>query len=200
MRKLKGVILAVVPTLFFMGCSELSKNEVAKVSFEKLSEKEEQILSLTENRVFFYKIKDISTDKGYKMNLYYEVYKDGEALKNESILATVNEVYEKGKTEVTLGINIKEGNKINCLLGEEGAYSNHNYEAEEAFNEYSSVAFAGDYDLELEKGKRVCVYYANSEGYIESDIIGMDMESERIKEIIKRNKESIFLSISVDDF
>ncbi|HHD2751346.1 TPA: hypothetical protein ACOTG0_000087 [Clostridium perfringens] len=200
MRKLKGVILAVVPTLFFMGCGELSKNEVAKVSFEKLSEKEEQILSLTENRVFFYKIKDISTDKGYKMNLYYEVYKDGEVLKNESILATVNEVYEKGKTEVTLGINIKEGNKINCLLGEEGTYSNHNYEVEEAFNEYSSIAFAGDYDLELEKGKRVCVYYANSEGYIESDIIGMDMESERIKEIIKRNKESIFLSISVDDF
>lgn len=200
MRKLKGILLAVVPILFFMGCGELSKNDVAKVSFEKLSEKEEQILSLTENRVFFYKIKYISTDKGYKMNLYYEVYKDGEVLKNESILATVNEVCEKGKTEVTLGINIKEGNKINCLLGEKGAYSNHNYEAEEAFNEYSSVAFSGDYDLELPKEKRICIYYANSENSIESNIIGMDMESERIKEIIKRNKESIFLSISVDDF
>lgn len=200
MRKLKGIILAVVPVLFFMGCGEFSKNDVAKVSFEKLSEKEEQILSLTENRVFFYKIKDISTSKGYKVNLNYEVYKDGKEVKNEAILTTANETYEEGKTEINLGINIKEGNKINCLLGGDGVYSNHNYEAEESIKEYSSAAFAGDYDLELPKEKRVCIYYANSEGYIESDIIGMDMESERIKEIIKRNKESIFFSISVDDF
>ncbi|MDZ4993868.1 hypothetical protein GNF80_12960 [Clostridium perfringens] len=200
MRKLKGVILAVVSVLFFMGCGELSKNDVAKVSFEKLSEKEEQILSLTENRVFFYKIKDISTSKGYKVNLNYEVYKDGKEVKNEAILTTANETYEEGRTEINLGINIKEGKKINCILGGDGVYSNHNYEAEEAFNEYSSVAFAGDYDLELPKEKRICIYYANSENSIESNITGMDMESERIKEIIKRNKESIFLSISVEDF
>ncbi|EGT3616568.1 hypothetical protein FHH43_10040 [Clostridium perfringens] len=200
MRNLKGVILAVVPTLFFMGCGELSKNDVAKVSFEKLSEKEEQILSLTENRVFFYKIKDISTDKGYKVNLNYEVYKDGKEVKNEAILTTVNETYEEGTTEVNLGINIKEGKKINCILGGDGVYSKHNYETEENIEEYSSAAFAGDFDLELEKGKRICLYYANSESSIESNVIGLDMESEKLKEVIQRNKESIFLSISVDDF
>lgn len=200
MRGLKKGVLLIISTLFFIGCSELPKEDVARLSFEKLSEKEEQILSLTENRIFFYDIKDISTDKGYKINLHYEVYKEGESIKNEPILTTVSEVYEKGKKEVTLGINIKEENKINCLLGGDGVYSKHEYEGEEPFNEYSSAAFAGDYDLELEKGKRICIYYANSEGYIESDIIGMDMESEKIKEAIKRNKESVFFSISVDDF
>ncbi len=53
MRVLKGVILAMIPAFLFMGCGEFSKKDVAKVSFEPLSEKEEQILNLTDNRVFF---------------------------------------------------------------------------------------------------------------------------------------------------
>ena len=64
MRVLKGVILAMIPAVLFVGCGEFSKNEVAKVSFEKLSEKEEQILNLTDNKVFFYKVKNISKGKG----------------------------------------------------------------------------------------------------------------------------------------
>ncbi|SQB61082.1 lipoprotein [Clostridium perfringens] len=53
MRVLKGIILAMIPAVLFMGCGEFSKKDVAKVSFEPLSEKEEQILNLTDNRVFF---------------------------------------------------------------------------------------------------------------------------------------------------
>ncbi|MDM0452290.1 hypothetical protein QTH59_09300 [Clostridium perfringens] len=40
MRVLKGVILAMILAVLFMGCGEFSKNDVAKVSFEPLSEKE----------------------------------------------------------------------------------------------------------------------------------------------------------------
>lgn len=90
MRVLKGVILAMIPAVLFMGCGEISKKDVAKVSFEPLSEKEEQILSLTDNRVFFYKVKNISKDKGYKIDLNYEVYKEGKEVKNEPIFL-VNE-------------------------------------------------------------------------------------------------------------
>ena len=68
MRILKGVILAIIPVFLFMGCGDFSKKDVAKISFEPLSEKEEQILSLTDNRVFFYKVKNISKGKGYKID------------------------------------------------------------------------------------------------------------------------------------
>ena len=102
MRILKGVILAMVPAFLFMGCGELSKNDVAKVSFEKLSEKEEQILNLTDNRVFFYKVKNISKVNGYKIDLNYEVYKEGKEVKNEPILTAISETYEKGKREYNL--------------------------------------------------------------------------------------------------
>ena len=97
MRVLKGVILAMIPAVLFMGCGEFSKNDVAKVSFEPLSEKEEQILNLTDNRVFFYKVKNISKGKGYKIDLSYEVYKEGKEVKNEPILTIVSENYEKWK-------------------------------------------------------------------------------------------------------
>lgn len=200
MRILKGVILAMIPAVLFMGCGELSKKDVAKVSFDPLSEKEEQILSLTDNRVFFYKVKNISKDKGYKIDLNYEVYKEGKEVKNEPILTSVSENYEKGKENITLGINFKEDNRINCLLGGEGVYSHHNYKAEENIKDYLSANFAGDYDLELEKGKRVCLYYAISENGISSNVIGMDMDSEEIKEAINKSKDCIFLSISVEDY
>lgn len=200
MRVLKGVILAIIPAFLFVGCGELSKNNVAKVSFEKLSEKEEQILSLTDNRVFFYKVKNISKDKGYKIDLNYEVYKEGKEVKNEPILTSVSETYEKGKENITLGINFKDDNRINYLLGGEGVYSHHNYNAEENIKDYFSANFAGDYDLELEKGKRLCLYYATSENGISSNVIGRDMDSEEIKEVINKNKDCIFLSISVEDF
>lgn len=200
MRVLKGVILAMIPAVLFMGCGELSKKDVVKVNFEPLSEKEEQILNLTDNRVFFYKVKNISKSKGYKIDLNYEVYKDGKEVKNEPILTSISETYEKGKENITLGINFKEDNKINCLLGGDGVYSRHNYKAEENIKDYSSANFSGDHELELEKGKRVCLYYATSENGINSNIIGIDMDSEEIKETINKTKDCIFLSISVDDF
>ncbi|XZL32172.1 hypothetical protein ACSXBB_07650 [Clostridium perfringens] len=200
MRVLKGVILAMIPAVLFVGCEELSKNDVAKISFDPLSEKEEQILSLTDNRVFFYNVKNISKGKGYKIDLNYEVYKEGKEVKNEPILTSVSETYEKGKENITLGINFKEDNSINCLLGGEGVYSHHNYKAEENIKDYLSANFAGDYDLELEKGKRVCLYYGTSGNGISSNVIGMDMDSEEIKETINKSKDCIFLSISVDDF
>lgn len=200
MRILKGVILAMVPAFLFMGCGELSKNDVAKVSFEPLSEKEEQILNLTDNRVFFYKVKNISKSKGYRIDLNYEVYRNGKEVKNEPVLTAISETYEKGKENITLGINFKDDNRINCLLGEEGVYSRHNYKAEENIKDYLSANFAGDYDLELEKGKRVCLYYGTSGNGISSNVIGMDMDSEEIKETINKSKDCIFLSISVDDF
>ena len=200
MRVLKGVILAIIPAFLFMGCGEFSKNDVAKVSFEKLSEKEEQILNLTDNRVFFYKVKNISKGKGYKIDLNYEVYKDGKEVKNEPILTSVSETYEKGKENITLGINFKDDNRINCLLGGDGAYSHHNYKAEENIKDYFSANFAGDYDLELEQGKRLCLYYATSGNGISSNVIGMNMDSEEIKEAINKSKDCIFLSISVEDY
>lgn len=33
MRVLKGVILAMIPVVLFVGCGELSKKDVVKVSF-----------------------------------------------------------------------------------------------------------------------------------------------------------------------
>ena len=178
MRVLKGVILAMIPVVLFVGCGELSKKDVVKVSFEPLSEKEEQILSLTDNRVFFYNVKNISKGKGYKIDLNYEVYKEGKEVKNEPILTSVSETYEKGKENITLGINFKEDNR----------------------KDYLSANFAGDYDLELEKGKRVYLYYATSGNGISSNVIGMDMDSEEIKEAINKSKDCIFLSISVEDY
>ncbi len=96
-------------------------------------------------------MKNISKGKGYKIDLNYEVYKDGKEVKNEPILTSVSENYEKGKENITLGINFKDDNRINCLLGGDGVYSRHNYKAEENIKDYFSANFAGDYDLELEK-------------------------------------------------
>ncbi|WP_300261806.1 hypothetical protein [Clostridium sp.] len=200
MRVLKGVILAIIPAFLFIGCGEFSKNDVAKVSFEKFSEKEEQILNLTDNRVFFYNVKNISKNNGYRIHLNYEVYKEGKEVKNETILTAISEIAEKGKENIILGINFKDDNRINCLLGGAGAYSRHNYKAEENIKDYLSANFAGDHELELEKGKRVCLYYATLGNGINSNVIGIDMDSEEIKETINGNNDCIFLSISIDDF
>lgn len=200
MKKLKGIVLSVIPALFLTGGGDISKNDVAKITFDKLSEKEEQILNLTENRVFFYKIKDIDKSKGYKIDLNYEVYKDGKEVKREPILSMINETHEEGKDDIDLGINLKEGNKINCLLSDEGVYSNSSYEFEENIEGWTTAAFSGDSELKLAKGKRISIYYGTSENYIEAGALGMDMDSEEVQKVINKNKENIFITLSINDF
>lgn len=200
MKRLNGIVLAVVPTLFLTGCGDVSKNDVAKLSFDKLSVKEEQILNLTENRVFFYNIKDIDKSNGYKIDLNYEFYKEGKEVRREPILSMINETYEDGKDYLDLGINIKEGNKINCLLSDDGVYTNNAYEFEENIEDWATAVFSGDSELELAKGKRICIYYGTSENYIEAGAVGMDMDSEEVQKVINKNKENIFLTISINDF
>lgn len=195
MKRRNLAILLLITSFLFLGCTK-SKEGYAKISFEPLSEREEEILSLTENRVFLYKIKNIPKGK-YKITLNYERYKGGEEVKKEPILTLLK---EEGEKEISLGINFKGKNKINCILGEEGSYSNTSYETEENIEEYARGSFSGKEELNLEPSKRLILYYGTLDSIgFSNKPIGDYMDSEYIlDEFIKGAKEGVFLTLSLD--
>lgn len=118
-----------------IGCENLNGNSTGLV-YEKLSEKEERILNLTGNKVFLYEIKNIPKDMKYEISIEYELYKNGEKIKNKQITSISLDTRGGKSTNGTVGINIEE-NAITSSIGINGAYATWKYEVEENINEYS---------------------------------------------------------------
>ncbi|MDZ5252184.1 hypothetical protein [Clostridium sp. LIBA-8841] len=197
MKKLRGIVFSLIPLLFLVGCESIEKNET-KLVYEKLSQKEEYLLNLTDNKILTYKIENIPKDKSYEINLIYEVYREGKKIKEEIIMGSISEEGHEESKEKTLGINFKDGNKIRCVLGDEGTYSTASHDIEENLWEYVQAYFTND--ITLEEGKSVYIYHANSGEYIQNSVLGMNTDSNILNEILKNNEVNIFLKLSLKEF
>lgn len=110
------ILITLLITLIITGCTQAKD---LQIEYEKLSEEQSQLLTLTGNRVFKYNIKNLPNDKNYEFKLVYEVYKNNEKLKEEKIVGLLYEPTNEELKDIILAINIQD-DKIRCISGEYG--------------------------------------------------------------------------------
>lgn len=197
MKKVIAVMLTILAMITLIGCENLNWNSTGLV-YEKLSENDERILNLTGNKVFLYEIKNIPKDMKYEISLEYELYKNGEKIKNEQIASISLDARGEKSTNGTVGINIEE-DVITSSIGIDGAYATGKCEVEENINEYSRSFLQNDANLDI--GSEVYIYHASKGKNGENRIIslGQIYDEQILKDIISHNEINIFIKLSLKE-
>lgn len=198
MGKRKGLILLGLSAFILVGCNMRAEKDF-KLAYEKLSNKEEYLLDLTGNKVHMYNIKNFPTNKRYELQLIYEVYNKGEKIKEEIMTGILSDgiVIEGEKNSIdTLGINIQEG-KIRTILARDGIYTSSEYEIEEDIRGYAQNVLVEDIDLEF--GKDVYIFYADSGNKTSGSLIGLVPDEKEFNDIIKNSDKNIFIKLRLQE-
>lgn len=189
MKKLLLICLALC-LIIITGCQV--RNETTKLVTQDLSKREAYLLKLSGNNVLSYNLKNLPQDKDYELQVVYEVYREGEKLKEESIAGIYNDATcEKVKND-TIALNIQE-NKIRVLYGKDGSASGI-YDLEEDLSQYSQAWFGNTANLAIDG--EVYIYHAHSGNSSRSTIpLGTEVTSEELNNILNANEDNIFIKI-----
>ena len=79
MKKGLATLILTFMCLIMLTSSQQTKN--IKLIYKPFSKDEQYLLSLTDNKILMYDLKNFPTDKNYTMTLTYEVYKNSEKIK-----------------------------------------------------------------------------------------------------------------------
>lgn len=196
-KKLMLVLLTLIYLILLIGCQQIQNNQT-KLVYEKLSKKENYLLTLTDNKVFMYNIKNLPKDKNYELKLVYEVYKNTEKV-TERVITSVrcDNTIKKTGAEETIGINIQD-DKIRFILGEDSGYSSGSCNLEEKLANYAQSYLTMDTDLKL--GTDVYIYHAvantsSESSTLNNSILGTPINTDKLNSILKDNEENIFIKL-----
>ncbi|MGL5087184.1 MAG: hypothetical protein ACRC68_15965 [Clostridium sp.] len=111
------IILVILSSLLISGCAQ---SKGFTISDKEFTDEQYEILALTGNRAFRYDLKNLPNDKSFELKIVYEVYKNKEKVKEESLLGMAYVITDEKIEDTNIAINIQE-NKIRLISG--GAYS-----------------------------------------------------------------------------
>ena len=155
-------------------------------------------MTLTDNKVLMYNIKNLPKDKNYELTLMYEVYKNTEKV-TERVITSVRSDSTSKKTgaEETIGINIQD-DKIRFILGEDSGYSSGSCNIEEKLANYAQSYLTMNTDLKL--GTNVYIYHAvantsSESSTLNNSILGKSINTDKLNSILKDNEENIFIKL-----
>ncbi len=159
-KKLKLLLLSLISTMMLVGCqqtqtenkietkTEMQSKDRINISYEKLSEKENSLLNVTGNNVVRYNIKNLPKDKKYKIELFYEEYKKGEKIIEDSITGICNDDKSPKIESEFLTLNYQE-DKIRFVFGENEGYASGVYKIKDKFEYSAQTYLCNDINLEL---------------------------------------------------
>lgn len=151
-------------------------------------------MSISGNKVFKYKFKNLPKDKTYQILFTYEVYEGKEKVKGEKITGIWQDSLDNVQTEETIGFNYQE-DKIRGIIGDVGAYATFEHEIKEDLNKSNQMYFNNNIDLFL--GSEIYIYQSTSDKTLsQGKLIGVPIESINIDEILKENETNIFIKLS----
>ena len=183
------VLIVILSTLIISGCTQ-SKNFT--IESKDFTDEQNEIFLLTGSRAFKYDLKNLPKDKSYELNVVYEVYKNKEKVREESILGMVYEPGEDKIENTNISINIQE-NKIRVTSG--GAYSE--LETEEDIFRLSNYYFSGD-PIKINIGDEVYLFHA-IDGYIlTTESLGL-LSKEELDRLIEKNEVNIFIKLVCEE-
>ena len=183
------VLIVILSTLIISGCTQ-SKNFT--IESKDFTDEQNEIFLLTGSRAFKYDLKNLPKDKSYELNVVYEVYKNKEKVREESILGMVYEPVEDKIENTNISINIQE-NKIRVTSG--GAYSE--LETEEDIFRLSNYYFSGD-PIKINIGDEVYLFHAIDGDKLTTESLGL-LSKEELDRLIEKNEVNIFIKLVCEE-
>lgn len=183
------VLIVILSTLIISGCTQ-SKNFT--IESKDFTDEQNEIFLLTGSRAFKYDLKNLPKDKSYELNVVYEVYKNKEKVREESILGMVYELVEDKIENTNISINIQE-NKIRVTSG--GAYSE--LETEEDIFRLSNYYFSGD-PIKINIGDEVYLFHAIDGDILTTESLGL-LSKEELDRLIEKNEVNIFIKLVCEE-
>jgi hypothetical protein len=192
-KKMKLILMCFMCLIGMVGC-QLQRDATPKLVYEELSKREEYLLNLTGSKVLIYNLDDLPNNKNYEIELVYEVYEDGKKIKEEPIIALINDHTSEKILTKTIALNIQE-DKIRYLLGSENGYASGKYDLEEELSKYS-MAWLPD-DIELNLGTEVYLCHAHSGNSTASTVtLGVPIDTNQLNKALHNNQTNIFIKLS----
>ena len=183
------VLIVILSALIISGCTQ-SKNFT--IESKDFTDEQNEIFLLTGSRAFKYDLKNLPKDKSYELNVVYEVYKNKEKVREESILGMVYEPVEDKIENTNISINIQE-NKIRVTSG--GAYSE--LETEEDIFRLSNYYFSGD-PIKINIGDEVYLFHAIDGDILTTESLGL-LSKEELDRLIEKNEVNIFIKLVCEE-
>ena len=183
------VLIVILSTLIISGCTQ-SKNFT--IESKDFTDEQNEIFLLTGSRAFKYDLKNLPKDKSYELKVVYEVYKNKEKVREESILGMVYEPVEDKIENTNISINIQE-NKIRVTSG--GAYSE--LETEEDIFRLSNYYFSGD-PIKINIGDEVYLFHAIDGDILTTESLGL-LSKEELDRLIEKNEVNIFIKLECEE-
>ena len=183
------VLIVILSALIISGCTQ-SKNFI--IESKDFTDEQNEIFLLTGSRAFKYDLKNLPKDKSYELNVVYEVYKNKEKVREESILGMVYEPVEDKIENTNISINIQE-NKIRVTSG--GAYSE--LETEEDIFRLSNYYFSGD-PIKINIGDEVYLFHAIDGDILTTESLGL-ISKEELDRLIEKNEVNIFIKLVCEE-
>ena len=183
------VLIVILSALIISGCTQ-SKNFI--IESKDFTDEQNEIFLLTGSRAFKYDLKNLPKDKSYELNVVYEVYKNKEKVREESILGMVYEPVEDKIENTNISINIQE-NKIRVTSG--GAYSE--LETEEDIFRLSNYYFSED-PIKINIGDEVYLFHAINGDILTTESLGL-LSKEELDRLIEKNEVNIFIKLECEE-
>lgn len=192
MKKLSLLLWTILVAIVLISFGSIQSKET-KLTTENLSDTEDYLLSISGNKVFKYKFKNLPKDKTYQILFTYEVYEGKEKVKEERITGIWQDSLEDVQTEETIGFNYQE-DKIRGIIGEVGAYATFEHEIKEDLSKGSQLYFGDNIDFPL--GSEIYIYRAVSGNTNQSNVLGVPIDSVNMDMILAENETNIFIKLS----
>lgn len=183
------VLIVILSALIISGCTQ-SKNFT--IESKDFTDEQNEIFLLTGSRAFKYDLKNLPKDKSYELKVVYEVYKNKEKVREESILGMVYEPVEDKIENTNISINIQE-NKIRVTSG--GAYSE--LETEEDIFRLSNYYFSED-PIKINIGDEVYLFHAINGDILTTESLGL-LSKEELDRLIEKNEVNIFIKLECEE-
>ena len=196
MKKVLATFLLVFMCLTMLtGCQQ---TKATKLTYKPFSDNEQYLLSLTDNKILMYNLKNLPTNNKYTITLTYEVYKDSKKIEDEIITQAYYDGSSKKDTKTeTIGINITS-DKIRCITASDSAYYNNKLDIDEDLPKCSESFLANDVDLQ--PGKDIYLYYATNSSHLSNDLtMGTPIEDNKLNVIIKENELNAFIKLKFEE-
>ncbi|MDK2563286.1 hypothetical protein QOZ84_06975 [Romboutsia sedimentorum] len=213
-KKLKLLLLTLISIMMLVGCqqtqtenkietkTDMQSKDRINISYEKLSEKENSLLNVTGNNVVRYNIKNLPKDKKYKIELFYEEYKKGEKIREDSITGICNDDKSPKIESEFLTLNYQE-DKIRFVFGENEGYASGVYEIKDKF-EYSAQTYLCN-DIDLELGKETYIYQASkgkiqgNQNYFDHIKLGEPIDKKSFDKIVKDSEGEVLVKLVYEE-
>lgn len=183
------VLIMIFNVLILSGCTQ-SKDFIIKS--KEFTKEQNEILSLTGNRAFKYDLKNLPKDKSYELNIVYEVYKNKDKVKEETLFGMAYEPTDEKIEDTNISINIQE-NKIRIMSG--GAYTS--LDIEEDIYKLTNYYFSGDTKINI--GDEVYLFHGNIGGVgVSMDNLGV-LSKEELNRLIDENEMNVFIKLVCEE-